>query len=634
MSDKNTEKRRERRWNKSKEENKHKELQRRLAHKDIVTWRQPVRSKQTKASASVAGRKEEHDKKHLNEDSGESACNEEEIDEGDKFERDLIYLIEGEDPEGSVFVTPGTPLATEICAVKVGREGRTSSRARSRSKQTAKTGITFSDIVEGMEDISFSSSLEEDEAGEEVEEVEPGVDWYVLQVDEEDSEGSSKVEGNGSLAASDMDLEKRKNCDEFSGPEGKKESRRSRKKVPKAQRNDGRGYQDGSEKKVKRQSKESGRRKADSPVLASPVSMEKELQKGLNSAFALHGKSPSASSNSVMQMQTEEIDISSENLNSKKSKKEKKRRKKKLQKQEKVLSEMGDECSTEPSLSDKASHTIGLHVGGDNMKKIQNDKDESVVSANVADLSGHQSTSDMKEVSRSNPYIKNSSTSAFKKKSLPAIQPIKTIIGLEDEQLMIIDDSDVKLKIIAGTTSLSKYCKNAITFARNHKDSFFHEKSSRSLFMRICIEVALYESIGFQKLSKKYPEFCSMMACCEELKLEHTKTKFTKSSKKIHMNDLDYKVLAYFGHIFIWAIYKHMESGFIQDLFDVCDLKIDPQDVKNVVGGYHLWDRLHREEKHMNSKRWKHIVNLRQLFPYEYDQFLLIMRYACPRILS
>lgn len=209
---------------------------------------------------------------------------------------------------------------------------------------------------------------------------------------------------------------------------------------------------------------------------------------------------------------------------------------------------------------------------------------------------------------------------------LPEIHAIKTIIGLSHKQIMNLDISDVKLKTIVSSSTISKYTSTALNFTIKHTDELFSNFETKKIFFLLCINVALYESTGFKKTAKIYPNILELFGGYDEINLENTRTKLTPSSKDIHQNNLDYSVLSFIGNILIWAVHQQRQGG-VPLLTRNYDISLPATLIRQNVGGYHLWDRLIREPQGMNAKRWKHITKFRQAFPYEEDQFMLILRF-------
>lgn len=222
---------------------------------------------------------------------------------------------------------------------------------------------------------------------------------------------------------------------------------------------------------------------------------------------------------------------------------------------------------------------------------------------------------------------KKSTTNSKYSEKLPELLPIKTIIGLSHKQILNLDKADVKLKTIFTSSKISKYALSGMTFTTNHTEELFEDEHKKRIFVILCINVALYESIGFKKTVKVYPNVLELFGGYSEINLETTKTKLTPSNKDIHQNNLDYSVLSYIGHILIWAAHQQRQNRVELLTKDYEDFPMTASLIRENVGGYHLWDRLIREPTGMNSKRWKHIIKFRQAFPYEEDQFMLILRY-------
>ena len=67
--------------------------------------------------------------------------------------------------------------------------------------------------------------------------------------------------------------------------------------------------------------------------------------------------------------------------------------------------------------------------------------------------------------------------------------------------------------------------------------------------------------------------------------------------------------MSYFGHILIWAAHQQRQ-GKVPIFADKFGISLTSKEVRSKIGGYHLWDKLFRELQGMNSKRWKHVINL------------------------
>ncbi|EMG46962.1 hypothetical protein G210_2772 [Candida maltosa Xu316] len=210
--------------------------------------------------------------------------------------------------------------------------------------------------------------------------------------------------------------------------------------------------------------------------------------------------------------------------------------------------------------------------------------------------------------------------------NLPEVQPVKTIIGMSHQQILHSDLSDVKIKTLMTSSSISKYAANSVKFVTTHKEDLFDDYEKKKIFLTLCINIALYESLGFKKTVKLYPDVLSLFSVYDEINLETTRTKLTPSKKDIHQNNLDYSVLSYFGHILIWAAHQQRQ-GKVPIFTDKFDISLSNNEVRSKIGGYHLWDKLFRELKGMNSKRWKHVIKFRNAFQYEEDQFMIILRF-------
>ena len=109
-----------------------------------------------------------------------------------------------------------------------------------------------------------------------------------------------------------------------------------------------------------------------------------------------------------------------------------------------------------------------------------------------------------------------------------------------------------------------------------------------------------------------------------ELLLEHTKTSLTESNRQVHKNNFDYTVFSYLGHIIIWISnlqWREKKPVLLENI------GISQKGVIASIGGYHLWDRIRRDPKTINMKRWKHIQKFRQNYAFEMHQFIVILRF-------
>ncbi|CAN3475298.1 hypothetical protein DICA0_C06414 [Diutina catenulata] len=213
-----------------------------------------------------------------------------------------------------------------------------------------------------------------------------------------------------------------------------------------------------------------------------------------------------------------------------------------------------------------------------------------------------------------------------KSEKLPEVQPLKSIIGLSSLHILKLNSNDVKMKTLKQSSTLSKYAATGLSFTNTHSDELFANPDKQRVFFLLCINVALFEAVGFKKTLQAHPDILELFGGYPEINLETTRTKLTPSNKQVHQNNLDYSVLSYLGNILIWAANMQREAG-KPLLYQHYDLGFDCQVVRDNVGGWHLWDRLHRERKHMSSKRWKHVIKFRTAFPFEVDQFVLMLRY-------
>lgn len=222
--------------------------------------------------------------------------------------------------------------------------------------------------------------------------------------------------------------------------------------------------------------------------------------------------------------------------------------------------------------------------------------------------------------------VKKLSNSSFSE-TLPEVQPTKTIIGISHEQILQADLSDVKIKTLMSSSSVSKYASTCIKFTTSHTDDLFGDLDKKKIFLQLCINVALFESKGYKRTIGRYPNVLELFGGYDEINLETTRTQLTPSQKKVHQNNLDYSVLAYLGHILIWVAHlqRQAKMPMFTEKYEIEEL---PQRlIMEHIGGYHLWDRLYRNSKGMNSKRWKHVIKFRNAFPFEEDQFMIILRF-------
>lgn len=210
--------------------------------------------------------------------------------------------------------------------------------------------------------------------------------------------------------------------------------------------------------------------------------------------------------------------------------------------------------------------------------------------------------------------------------SLPAVQCIKTIIGLSHQQILSLSLSDVKIKTIVSSSSISKFAHHVLKFVIKYSHDLFSDDQKKQTFFKLCMHVALYESSGFKKTVQSCPHVLEWFGHYDELTLEQTHTKLTPSSRNIHQNNFDYSVLAYIGHVLIWAAYQQ-RLNHMPTFFNKYNIELPVNEIEKSIGGFHLWDRLKKMHDTMNSKRWKHVVKFRQAFAYEEDQFMLILRF-------
>lgn len=225
-----------------------------------------------------------------------------------------------------------------------------------------------------------------------------------------------------------------------------------------------------------------------------------------------------------------------------------------------------------------------------------------------------------------NSTLRKTSASLKGQEKLPEIQPIKNIIGLSHLQIFKLNITDVKIKTLVKKSLLSKYANTGLSFALKHTDDLFEDSTKRVIFYELCIYIALYEALGFKKIIKKFDNIIELFGSYKEINLDTTRTKYTPSTKDVHQNNFDYSVLAYLGHILIWAADLQLRSK-VETIYSTYNLDVELKDVRGYIGGGHLWDRLVRDLKTVTSKRWKHIIKFRTAFPFEIDQFTLILRF-------
>lgn len=222
--------------------------------------------------------------------------------------------------------------------------------------------------------------------------------------------------------------------------------------------------------------------------------------------------------------------------------------------------------------------------------------------------------------------LKSLKLSSSRSEHLPELSPIKTIIGVSHRQILTADLSDVKIKTIINAPSISKYASNSMKFAKKYENKVFNNYKLKKQFLTLCFNVALYESNGFKKSVNQHPDILDNFGHYDELNLTNTHTAITASEKELHRNTLDYSVFAYFGHILIWAL--HLQRKAKVPLFiDEYGISVSPDEIKMKIGGLHLWDKIFRELKGMNAKRWKHVLKFRNVFALEEDQFMVILRF-------
>ncbi|EGV61412.1 hypothetical protein CANTEDRAFT_114891 [Yamadazyma tenuis ATCC 10573] len=156
-----------------------------------------------------------------------------------------------------------------------------------------------------------------------------------------------------------------------------------------------------------------------------------------------------------------------------------------------------------------------------------------------------------------------------------------------------------------------KGLKSILNFMAEN-ENIFQDDLTRNSFIDLCTNTALYESKAINITLKKYPDVIDTFSKYKALTLNNNSV-YTPSAKKVHSNDFDYKVLCYIGCIIVWADFSH-NLGILQK-----------ETLKSRFGGYHLWDQLFKEST-INMKRWKHIIEFRETFPFQPNQFIVILR--------
>lgn len=210
---------------------------------------------------------------------------------------------------------------------------------------------------------------------------------------------------------------------------------------------------------------------------------------------------------------------------------------------------------------------------------------------------------------------------APQKSFLTAMEPTTSIIGLSNSQILSLPLNDVKLKLLVS--SGSKTIQNILKFAKRETSELFEDYERKRVFFQLCVDVALTESMGYKKVARKWPQIIEWFGGYPEINLTTTKTRLTPSNKDIHKNSFDYSMLALIGHILIWAtcLQRKAKQPVFTKKYD-----IQVQNVKECLGGDFLWDRLSQHPK-MNAKRWKHVIKFRQSFPFEVNQFMMVLRF-------
>lgn len=221
---------------------------------------------------------------------------------------------------------------------------------------------------------------------------------------------------------------------------------------------------------------------------------------------------------------------------------------------------------------------------------------------------------------------RSSSAAAVRSTLLPEIEPTTTIIGLSREQIFKMKLTDVKIKTILSVPRMSKMCNNVLQFAIKETEGLFADETKKTQFVQLCVRLAVFESQGFNMSVRENPEILEWLAEYNELSLKHTRTNLTVSSKQVHQNDFDYSVLSFVGHILIWANHLQLAAK-LHNIVSKYGPGLSQKEISASIGGYHLWDRLRRDQKTMNTKRWKHIQKFRLIFDFEVDQFVLILRF-------
>lgn len=325
---------------------------------------------------------------------------------------------------------------------------------------------------------------------------------------------------------------------------------------------------------------------------------------------------------------------SSLNDNAKKSKKKSKNKKKKytvkpkneeLPPNDTVLVSKSDELVTVEELKNQkvVNQEYSIYDAESNLTRKQRDKlnreKQATLNTEAPTEKSNPFNVTLKSTKKQNPNKKYT-------ESLPSVLSVKTIIGLSHQQILALPLSDVKIKTIVSSSSISKFAHHVLKFAIKYSHDLFKDEEKKRAFFKLCIHVALYESAGFKKTVQTCTHVLEWFGGFDELTLNQTHTKLTPSNRDIHQNNFDYSVLAYLGHILIWAAHQQRQNHMTL-FFDKYELDLSISEIERSIGGFHLWDRLNRLPESMNTKRWKHIIKFRHAFAYEEDQFMLILRF-------
>ncbi|KHC75875.1 hypothetical protein MGI_00445 [Candida albicans P75016] len=532
------------------------------------------------------------------------------IIEEQKFENDLDYLLTNK--ENGNYEEQTEFVSTKYDEVTISKSTETKNKSKPKTKNKK---FTVADVTKDMEGLDFSS--DEDVANGDT--IDKNKEEKPNKLKSQKSRSRlnkkksksklNKTVGNGSpVANSETPIDSKSQLDankEATKPKPKKSPKK--KETESGQPEETQGNK--TPKKVRsKKSRNNLRPKAQSdvkPTDATKTNEDKSIINGKNGN--INKETPDSKSNGIegpesVDNEEETIENGEDDEEALKRKLKNKKRKERRKKRNQLTKESN---------------------GSEN--------EESAVPSAPTPPAAPSPTKETTSKPEDNPFVikLRSVKSTINKKyseNLPEVQPIKTIIGMSHQQILHSDLSDVKIKTLMTSSSVSKYAANAVKFVTTHKDDLFGNFENKKIFLTLCINIALYESLGYKKTTKLYPNVLELFGGYAEINLETTRTKLTPSKKDIHQNDLDYSVLSYFGHILIWAAHQQRQ-GKVPIFADKFGISLTSKEVRSKIGGYHLWDKLFRELQGMNSKRWKHVIKFRNAFQYEEDQFMIILRF-------